>query len=157
MLAIRRCKSDTNQRSIVADLRQLGAVVKPVSMYGLGFDLLVGYRGQLWAVEVKHADTREHLTANERETADTLPAYIVIDSAEDFLRQADDAHRSAIRTLCHGSDFGVLLMFGHFFKQKAAYDILTYVRTRFLLLLLRQGHGQPEAGDAAEGKDIGTQ
>ena len=113
MFAQRRCRSDNNQRSIIADLRQLGAVVKPVSMYGIGFDLLVGYRGQLWAVEVKHADTREHLTDNERKTADTLPAYIVIDSAEDFLRQADDAHRSAIRTLCHGSDFGVLLTFGH--------------------------------------------
>lgn len=120
MLAIRRCKSDTNQRSIVADLRQLGAVVKPVSMYGLGFDLLVGYKGQLWAVEVKHADTREHLTANEREAADTLPAYIVIDSVEDFLRQADDAHRSAIRALCHGSDFGVLLTFG---EGKRGFDL----------------------------------
>jgi len=89
----------------------VGAVVTPVSMYGIGFDLLVGYRGRLYAVEVKGAGRKEELTDNERRASWTLPAYVVIDCVDDFLAEAEAYERNGLRAMCHGSDFGILLAF----------------------------------------------
>ena len=47
-------KVDRNQSEIVAALRQAGATVQPLHSVGQGCpDLLVGYRGRNWLLEVK--------------------------------------------------------------------------------------------------------
>lgn len=47
-------KVDANQPEIVAALRSAGATVQPLHSVGQGCpDLLVGYRGQTYAIEVK--------------------------------------------------------------------------------------------------------
>ena len=50
----RAARVDRNQAEIVAALRQIGATVQPLHSVGEGCpDLLVGYRGQNWLIEVK--------------------------------------------------------------------------------------------------------
>lgn len=50
-------RTDTNQRKIVDALRKVGAVVHVLSGVGGGVpDLLVGYRGHLFLLEVKNAE-----------------------------------------------------------------------------------------------------
>lgn len=50
----RAAKVDDNQREIVAALRRAGATVRDLSRVGEGCpDLLVGFRGRNWLVEVK--------------------------------------------------------------------------------------------------------
>lgn len=50
----RRAKVDRNQAEIVNALRQLGATVQPLHSVGQGCpDLLAGYRGENWLIEVK--------------------------------------------------------------------------------------------------------
>lgn len=85
-----RCRSDNNQEQVVSDLRAIGASVKVVSQYGIGFDLLVGYRGANYILEVKQAGHKEALTANEWTMQENWRgSYMVVDSAEDFLQQID--------------------------------------------------------------------
>lgn len=48
-----RNKPDSNQPAIVQALRDIGAVV---FLIGRPFDLLVGFRGQLYLLEVKNPD-----------------------------------------------------------------------------------------------------
>ena len=53
----RAAKVDANQAAIVAVLRQVGASVQPLHAVGGGVpDLLVGYRGRNWLVEVKDGE-----------------------------------------------------------------------------------------------------
>lgn len=53
----RRANVDINHREIVAALRSIGATVQDLAAVGRGCpDLLVGYRGQNWLIEVKRAD-----------------------------------------------------------------------------------------------------
>ena len=50
----RAAKVDANQAAIVAALRAIGATVQPLHMVGAGCpDLLVGWRGRNWLIEVK--------------------------------------------------------------------------------------------------------
>ena len=50
----RAAKVDANQASIVGELRAVGASVQPLHTVGAGVpDLLVGFRGQNWLIEVK--------------------------------------------------------------------------------------------------------
>lgn len=49
----RAAKVDSNQSEIVAALRKRGAVVLITSQLKNAFDLLVGFNGQLYIVEVK--------------------------------------------------------------------------------------------------------
>lgn len=50
----RAAKVDRNQSEIVAALRSAGATVQPLHAVGQGCpDLLVGYRGRNWLIEVK--------------------------------------------------------------------------------------------------------
>ena len=50
----RKAKTDRNQAEIVAALRKAGATVQPLHAVGQGCpDLLVGYRGVNWLIEVK--------------------------------------------------------------------------------------------------------
>ena len=60
---------DANQPAIVAALRNVGATVQPLHMVGKGCpDLLVGYRGVNYLLEVKDGSqppSRRRLTADE--------------------------------------------------------------------------------------------
>ena len=50
----RAAKVDANQSDIVAALRAVGASVQPLHSVGQGCpDLMVGYRGQTFALEIK--------------------------------------------------------------------------------------------------------
>lgn len=49
----RAAKVDSNQPDIVKTLRRLGAVVLITSQLKNAFDILVGFRGKLYIVEIK--------------------------------------------------------------------------------------------------------
>ena len=57
-----RNKPDTNQAEIVAALRDIGAVV---FLIGRPFDLLVGFRGQLFLLEIKNPEGRDKLGTSQ--------------------------------------------------------------------------------------------
>lgn len=87
---MRRCRSDLNQSTIVRQLRQMGASVEVVSTQAHGFDLVVGWRGSNYVVEVKQPGKKDELTDLERHRLNTWAGlYIVIDSTEDFVWQVD--------------------------------------------------------------------
>lgn len=77
----RAAKTDSNQRQIVAALRQIGADVydikKPV-------DLAVGFRGRTVLLEIKNVDGRNRLTKAQEEFFHTYrgEAYIVQDVSQ---------------------------------------------------------------------------
>ncbi len=52
-------RPDANQPEIVKALRKVGAIVKLVER---PVDLLVGYRGNTWLMDVKNKDGRNRLT-----------------------------------------------------------------------------------------------
>ena len=53
----RAARVDANQTEIVSALRKVGATVQPLHAVGLGCpDLLVGYRGINYLIEVKDGD-----------------------------------------------------------------------------------------------------
>jgi Holliday junction resolvase len=59
-------KTDANQAAIVAVLREVGASVVDLSAVGKGVpDLLVGYRGQTYLLEVKNRKGRNRITADQ--------------------------------------------------------------------------------------------
>jgi Holliday junction resolvase len=59
-------KTDANQASIVSALRAVGASVVDLSAVGRGVpDLLVGFRGQTYLLEVKNKLGRNRLTADQ--------------------------------------------------------------------------------------------
>jgi len=52
---------DANQKDIVAALRAVGAMVVPCHAVGKGFpDLLVGYLGDTWLLEIKDPSQPKH-------------------------------------------------------------------------------------------------
>ena len=64
----RAAKVDSNQNEIVKCLRGVGAVVLITSQLKNAFDLLVGYKGKLYIVEVKDGSkppSARKLTAGE--------------------------------------------------------------------------------------------
>jgi hypothetical protein len=67
-------KRDANEAAIVRDLRLLGVWCLPMHREA-GFDLLLGFRGRLYAVEIKdpaQAPSARRLTANEINTQRAL-------------------------------------------------------------------------------------
>lgn len=61
-------KVDANQKEIVNVLRKMGAVVIITSQLKNAFDILVGYRGVLYAMEIKDGSlppSRQKLTEGE--------------------------------------------------------------------------------------------
>ena len=50
------CKVDANQPQIVKTLRRFGAVVKPLHRVKDLFDILVAYKGNLYAMEIKNPE-----------------------------------------------------------------------------------------------------
>jgi hypothetical protein len=62
----RAARVDANQPAIVAGLRQVGALVQPLHMVGGGVpDLLVGFRGALYLLELKEPGKGGALTDAE--------------------------------------------------------------------------------------------
>ncbi len=75
---------DSNQREIVEALRQIGASVEPIHMVGRGVpDLLVGFRGQTFVLEVK--------ARTGRLTADELDWHLRWRGQKAVVRSADEA------------------------------------------------------------------
>jgi hypothetical protein len=66
----RAAKVDRNQSEIVDALRKAGATVQPLHAVGQGCpDLLVGYRGRNWLIEVKDWQAaKSDRQLNERQT-----------------------------------------------------------------------------------------
>ncbi len=60
---MKRHRPDTNQPKIVQALRDIGAVV---FLIGRPFDLLVGFRGQLFLLEVKNPDGEDKLYDSQK-------------------------------------------------------------------------------------------
>lgn len=64
-----RARVDKNQKAIVEAARRYGATVHITSQVGKGFpDLVIGYRGKNWLVEVKDGEaplSQQHLTVDE--------------------------------------------------------------------------------------------
>lgn len=59
-------RTDENQRKIVAALRAVGASVQDLSRVGKGCpDLLVGFRGRNYLLEVKNPERRWKLTDDQ--------------------------------------------------------------------------------------------
>ena len=80
----RAAKTDDNQRPIVAALRAVGATVKPLHAVGAGVpDLLVGYRGVNYLLEVK--------SRRGRLTADQVVFFDQWRGAAQVVRSVDDA------------------------------------------------------------------
>jgi Holliday junction resolvase len=73
-------RTDANQKEIVEALRTAGASVFVVSSVGAGLpDLLVGYRGNNFLLEVKNLAGRgERLTPRELEFMDTWRGHVAI-------------------------------------------------------------------------------
>ena len=90
----RRAKVDGNQARVVAALRQIpGVSVEPgLAQLGKGApDLLVGYQGQTWPVELKdpaQIPSKRKLTEDEvRWAARWSGSYILATDAETILKQ----------------------------------------------------------------------
>lgn len=79
-----RGKPDANQAEIVAALREIGVPVRVLSRYPGILDLIVGYRGKLYWLEVK--DEKGKLTKAEQEVFDLFQGYRVY-----IVRSIDDA------------------------------------------------------------------
>lgn len=87
----RATRIDENQREIVAALRAAGATVEPLHFVGRGFpDILVGYRGQNYLIEIKDGrkpPSRRRLTPDERAWHGHWRGQVAIaESIEDALR-----------------------------------------------------------------------
>lgn len=87
----RAAKVDRNQAEIVGALRAVGASVEPLHTVGKGCpDLLVGFRGQNWLIEVKDGlapNSAQKL--NDRQVVwhrDWRGQAVVVNNAEDAIR-----------------------------------------------------------------------
>jgi exosome complex RNA-binding protein Rrp4 len=60
-------RRDLNEPEIIAALEQAGALVQRLSETGL-FDLLVGYNGALWLLEVKNPNASNPRIRKQQET-----------------------------------------------------------------------------------------
>lgn len=85
-----RCRKDLNQDSIVDAIKRVGGSVLVVSHLGLGFDLLVGYRGRNFLVEIKAPGKRRDLTDNERALLSRWRGkYIVVETFTEFMEEME--------------------------------------------------------------------
>lgn len=87
----RIARVDDNQGEIVATLRELGATVRPTHTIGKGFpDLVVGWRGRNYLVEVKDGSKRpsaQELTDDERRFHQTWKGSVeIFRSREDAIQ-----------------------------------------------------------------------
>lgn len=72
-------KTDLNQPEIVSALRKVGAKVFVASAVGMGFtDLVVGFRGRVFLLEVKQPKKERRLTPSQKEFHAEWGAYISV-------------------------------------------------------------------------------
>lgn len=78
-------RTDRNQKEVVEALRAIGVDVYPTHFVGRGFpDLVCGYRGKNYLVEVK--DGEKPLTPDEQEFFDSWRGVVhLVTSVEDAL------------------------------------------------------------------------
>jgi hypothetical protein len=86
----RAARVDGNQPEIVAALRKIGASVHDTSGVGKGFpDLVVGYRGRNWLMELKDSSqppSRRRLTDDQVDfVAGWRGHWAVVESAEEAI------------------------------------------------------------------------
>lgn len=82
----RRRRSDANQTEVVRALRAIGATVKIVSPFCDEFDLVVGFRGKNFLLELKDGSkppSRQSLTDNEDEFLKAWSGQIAIANSAD--------------------------------------------------------------------------
>ena len=84
---------DSNQKQIVEKLRSVGCYVLHTHTLKNAFDILVGYKGKLFAVEIK-ADHTKKLESGEQKCSNDMALvgvkYIVITSALEFFEQISE-------------------------------------------------------------------
>lgn len=85
----RAAKVDANQTEIVAALSRVGASVQSLHTVGRGVpDLLVGFRGQTYLLEVKNRDGKNKIEETQKEWHRSwkgTPA-LIVESVEQALR-----------------------------------------------------------------------
>lgn len=78
----RAAKTDANQTEIVKALRQAGAVVQSLAAVGCGCpDLLVGFRGKNWLLEIKDGNkppSAQALTPHQVEWHRVWQGHVVV-------------------------------------------------------------------------------
>lgn len=94
----RDAKVDANQTQLIRDLRKLGCSVQPLHMIGRGCpDLLVGYRGRNYLLEVKDgkaAPSRQKLTNDEAKWHESWRGRVaIVRNIEDWFEQVKGAER----------------------------------------------------------------
>jgi hypothetical protein len=88
---MRKAKVDTNQKEITAALRRAGCTVQPLHTVGRGVpDLLVGFRGQNFLLELKDGSKRpseRKLTDDQQEWHQQWRGQVaVVESVDEALR-----------------------------------------------------------------------
>ena len=90
------CRVDANQPEIVKALRKRGAFVLITSQLKNAFDLLVGYNGKLYIVEVKDGNkppSQRKLTEGEQRCKYALESvgvtYHIINSVDEALKMLE--------------------------------------------------------------------
>ena len=76
-----RKRIDENQPAIVEGLRRVGATAKLTTDVGGFVDIVVGYRGKNYLIEIKNPDqpkSKQVLTPDEQEFHDTWRGQVVI-------------------------------------------------------------------------------
>lgn len=81
-------KTDKNQKEIISTLRAVGASVVDTSAVGRGFpDIVVGYKGRTYLIEIKNPDTKGKLNARQIEFKHQWAGhYSVVDSAKSAIQ-----------------------------------------------------------------------
>lgn len=92
-------KVDSNQKEIVAALRKRGAAVLITSQLKNAFDILVGFNGNLFIMEIKDGNkppSAQKLTSGEIKCKELFESvgvtYHVITSVESALETIEKAH-----------------------------------------------------------------
>lgn len=90
---MRAAKVDINQPLIVKQIRQLGGYVLHVHQLKNAFDILVGYEGKLYVIEIKN-DSKGKLTKGELKCKEGFNSvgveYHVIYNIDQFIKITDE-------------------------------------------------------------------
>ena len=82
-------RKDDNHDAIIKACRQAGLLVEDVHDGGL-CDILIGIRGQLYAIEIKAPGKRKSLTPKQKEKRLLWENYVsIVESAEEIFRIFD--------------------------------------------------------------------
>ena len=98
----RAARVDDNQKEIISGLRCIGASVQPLHAVGSGCpDILVGYRGQTFAIEIKDgkkAASETRLTPDQERWHSEWKGHVAVaKSLDDALKIIGAGHQIADR------------------------------------------------------------